>query len=48
MDGALDVPMQRTVEEFLKALRASEIKVSPAEAIDAHKALIEVGYAASC
>ena len=45
MDGALDVPMQRTVEEFLKALRASEIKVSPAEAIDAHKALIEVGYA---
>lgn len=37
-------PVQATVEEFIKALRASEVRVSPAEAIDAHKALIEVGY----
>ena len=45
MDAATAVPMQRTVEEFLKALRASDVRVSPAEAIDAHKALMEVGYA---
>ena len=36
--------MQATLEEFLRALRASEVRVSPAEAIDAHMALIEVGY----
>ena len=33
------------MEDFIKALRASEVKVSPAEAIDAHRALIEIGYA---
>ena len=38
-------PVQATVEEFIKALRASEVRVSPAEAIDAHRALMEVGYA---
>lgn len=37
--------MQGTMEAFIKALRASEVRVSPAEAIDAHKALIEVGFA---
>ncbi|HUZ14207.1 MAG TPA: VWA domain-containing protein [Caulobacteraceae bacterium] len=37
--------MQHTMEEFIKALRASEVRVSPAEAIDAHRALIEVGFA---
>lgn len=37
-------PVQATVEEFIKALRASEVRVSPAEAIDAHRALMEVGY----
>ncbi|MFI4974426.1 MAG: VWA domain-containing protein [Caulobacterales bacterium] len=36
--------MQETLEDFLRALRASEVRVSPAEAIDAHRALIEVGY----
>jgi len=38
-------PAQATLEEFIKALRASEVRVSPAEAIDAHRAMIEVGYA---
>src|ERR1700722_1460937 len=37
-------PVQATIEEFIKALRASEVRVSPAEAIDAHRALMEVGY----
>jgi len=37
-------PIQATIEEFIKALRASEVRVSPAEAIDAHRALMEVGY----
>jgi uncharacterized protein len=37
-------PVQATVEEFIKALRASEVRVSPAEAIDAHRALMEIGY----
>jgi uncharacterized protein len=38
-------PAQATIEEFIKALRASEVRVSPAEAIDAHRALMEIGYA---
>lgn len=38
-------PLQRTLEEFLRALRASEVPVSPAEAIDAHRAAAQVGYA---
>jgi uncharacterized protein with von Willebrand factor type A (vWA) domain len=37
-------PVQATVEEFVKALRASEVRVSPAEVIDAHRALMEIGY----
>ncbi|MEO8811412.1 MAG: VWA domain-containing protein [Caulobacteraceae bacterium] len=36
--------MQRTLGDFLGALRASEVRVSPAEAIDAHRAVAEVGY----
>jgi len=30
---------------FIRALRASEVRVSPAEAIDAHRALADVGFA---
>lgn len=37
--------MQRTLEDFVRALRAAEVRVSPAEAIDAHRAVAEVGYA---
>src|SRR5579871_4919631 len=37
-------PVQATLEDFIKALRASDVRVSPAEAIDAHRALMEVGY----
>ncbi len=37
--------MQRTMEGFLRALRAADLKVSPAEAIDAHRAAEIVGYA---
>jgi uncharacterized protein with von Willebrand factor type A (vWA) domain len=37
--------MQQTLENFLRALRAHDIRVSPAEAIDAHRATLEVGYA---
>ena len=36
--------MQGALEDFLRALRAMEVKVSPAEAIDAHRAVAEVGY----
>ncbi len=36
--------IQAPIEEFIKALRASDVRVSPAEAIDAHRALIEIGY----
>jgi uncharacterized protein with von Willebrand factor type A (vWA) domain len=36
--------MQRTLAKFLRALRASEIPISPAEAIDAHNTLVMVGY----
>ena len=37
--------MQRTMESFIRALRAQDIRVSPAEAIDAHEAAQMVGYA---
>ena len=37
--------MQRTMESFIRALRAQDIRVSPAEAIDAHRAAETVGYA---
>lgn len=36
--------MQRTLEGFLRALRAVDVRVSPAEAIDAHQAVRLVGY----
>ena len=37
-------PAGSVLEDFIRALRASEVSVSPAEAIDAHRALAEVGY----
>jgi uncharacterized protein with von Willebrand factor type A (vWA) domain len=37
--------MQQPLENFLRALRAMEIQVSPAEAIDAHCTVDSVGYA---
>ena len=37
--------MQHTLEQFLRALRAADVKVSPAEAIDAARAAAAVGYA---
>ena len=41
---ALAEPAGRVLEDFIRALRASEVRVSPAEAIDAHRALVEVGF----
>ena len=37
--------MQHTLEQFLRALRAADVRVSPAEAIDAARAAAAVGYA---
>ncbi|THD77139.1 MAG: VWA domain-containing protein [Phenylobacterium sp.] len=37
--------MQHTLEEFIRALRAVDVRVSPAEAIDAARACAVVGYA---
>lgn len=37
--------MRHTLENFLRALRAHDLGVSPAEAIDAHRAAAVVGYA---
>jgi uncharacterized protein with von Willebrand factor type A (vWA) domain len=37
-------PMQQALEGFLRALRANEVRVSPAEAIDAHRAAMAVGF----
>ena len=37
--------MQHTLEEFVRALRAVDVRVSPAEAIDAARAVRTVGYA---
>jgi uncharacterized protein len=37
--------MQHTLEEFIRALRAVDVRVSPAEAIDAARAAQVVGYA---
>jgi hypothetical protein len=37
--------MQHTLEEFLRALRAADVRVSPAEAIDAARSAAAVGYA---
>ena len=36
--------MQRPLENFLRALRAVHIQVSPAESIDAHRTVEMVGY----
>ena len=36
--------MQHTLEEFRRALRAADVKVSPAEAIDAARTVAAVGY----
>ena len=36
--------MQPTLGEFLRALRAADVRVSPAEAIDAHRAVDSIGY----
>ena len=36
--------MQHTLEEFIRALRAAEVRVSPAEAIDAARAVAVTGY----
>ncbi|MBT3534637.1 MAG: VWA domain-containing protein [Rhodospirillaceae bacterium] len=36
--------MQRPLENFLRALRAADIRVSPAESIDAHQTVELVGY----
>ena len=36
--------MQHTLEQFFRALRASEVRVSPAEAIDASRAAMVTGY----
>ena len=36
--------MQETLEDLFRALRAADIPVSPAEAIDAHRAVDSVGY----
>ncbi|HWD67229.1 MAG TPA: VWA domain-containing protein [Caulobacteraceae bacterium] len=32
------------LDDFIRALRACEVRVSPAEAIDAHRAWVEVGF----
>jgi uncharacterized protein len=37
--------MHRALEDFVRALRAHEVPVSPAEAIDAHLAVAHVGFA---
>ena len=37
--------MQHTLEQFFRALRAADIRVSPAEAIDASRAVIVTGFA---
>ncbi len=36
--------MQRPLENFLRALRAADIRISPAESIDAHQTVELVGY----
>jgi uncharacterized protein with von Willebrand factor type A (vWA) domain len=36
--------MQSTLEDFLRALRAVDLRISPAESIDAHRAAAAVGY----
>ena len=42
--SAVSFDAAHTRKLFLKALRAHDVRVSPAEAIDAHRAAAEVGY----
>jgi uncharacterized protein with von Willebrand factor type A (vWA) domain len=42
---ALLEPAPRVLEDFVRALRACEVRVSPAEVIDAHRAVADVGFA---
>lgn len=37
--------MQHTLEQFFRALRAADVRISPAEAIDASRAVMVTGYA---
>jgi uncharacterized protein len=37
--------MQGALEDFFRALRASDVRISPAEAIDAHRTVATVGFA---
>jgi hypothetical protein len=37
-------PAGKVLDDFIRALRACEVRVSPAEAIDAHRAWVEVGF----
>jgi uncharacterized protein with von Willebrand factor type A (vWA) domain len=37
--------MQAALEDFFRALRVAEVKVSPVEAIDAHRTVAQVGFA---
>jgi len=37
--------VQVALEDFFRALRASDVKISPAEAIDAHRCVAAVGFA---
>lgn len=36
--------MQHTLEQFFRALRAADVRISPAEAIDASRAVLVTGY----
>jgi uncharacterized protein with von Willebrand factor type A (vWA) domain len=45
MTEVIERGMQKAMEDFLRALRASDVRVTPSEAIDAHKAIEVVGYA---
>ncbi|MBV8593232.1 MAG: VWA domain-containing protein, partial [Caulobacteraceae bacterium] len=40
----MTAPARRVVEDFIRALRATEVRVSPAEAIDAHRAAALAGW----
>ncbi|WP_304169913.1 hypothetical protein, partial [Phenylobacterium aquaticum] len=36
--------MQTALEDFFRALRAADVRISPAEAIDAHRTVALVGF----
>ena len=42
--GRKSATLQQPLEQFIKALRASEVRVSVAEAIEAHQVVATVGY----